>query len=131
MENLESGSLSYIIVEDFLSDLKEEFGRRDNETMKVAELKKVEQKSRMMKKFVQEFRRAVRGSRYERRPLIKEFKRKINKMISVMILDPYGWIKEQLLYQRNTRELNKELFTKQSTLYTPTDGPCQLLCTLP
>ena len=127
MENLESGSLSYIIVEDFLSDLKEEFGRRDNETMKVAELKKVEQKSRMMKKFVQEFRRAVRGSRYERRPLIKEFKRKINKMISVMILDPYGWIKEQLLYQRNTRELNKELFTKQSTLYTPTDGLCQVL----
>ena len=131
MENLESGSLSYIIVEDFLSDLKEEFGRRDNETMKVAELKKVEQKSRMMKKFVQEFRRAVRGSRYERRLLIKEFKRKINRMISVMILDPYGWIKEQLLYQRNTRELNKELFTKQSTLYTPTDGSCQLLCTLP
>ena len=24
----------------------------------------------------------------------------------------------------NIRELNKELFTKQSTLYTPTDGPC-------
>jgi len=52
MENLESESLSYIIVEEFLSDLKEEFGRRDNETMKVAELKKVEQESRMMKKFV-------------------------------------------------------------------------------
>ena len=26
--------------------------------------------------------------------------------------------------REDTRELNKELFTKQSTLYTPTDGPC-------
>ena len=51
-------------------------------------------------------------------------------MSNVMILNPQGWIK-QLLYQRNTRELDKELFTKQSTLYTPTDGLCQLLCTLP
>jgi len=28
-----------------------------------------------MEKFVQEFRTAVRGSRYEERPLVKEFKR--------------------------------------------------------
>ena len=42
MEDLESRSLSYIIVEEFLVDLKEEFGRGDNEVIKVAELKKVE-----------------------------------------------------------------------------------------
>ena len=42
MENLESGSLSYIIVEDFLSDLKEEFGRGNNKMIKVVELKKIE-----------------------------------------------------------------------------------------
>ena len=42
IEDLESGSLSYIIVGEFLSDLKEEFGREDNETIKMAELKKIE-----------------------------------------------------------------------------------------
>ena len=41
MENLESRDLSYVIIGEFLSDLKEKFGSWDNETMKVAELKKV------------------------------------------------------------------------------------------
>ena len=34
-----------------------------------------------MKEFVQEFKRAARGSRYEGRPLIEEFKRGINSEI--------------------------------------------------
>jgi len=38
---LESRSLSYVTVGEFLSDLKEEFSRRDNEMMKVVELKKI------------------------------------------------------------------------------------------
>ena len=42
MEDLESRNLSYTIVEEFLLDLKEEFGGGDNKTMKVAELKKIE-----------------------------------------------------------------------------------------
>ena len=42
IEDLESGSLSYIIVGEFLSDLKEEFGREDDKTIKMAELKKIE-----------------------------------------------------------------------------------------
>ena len=40
--------------------------------IKVTKLKKVEQKSRTMKKFVQKFRR---DSGYEERPFVKEFKR--------------------------------------------------------
>ena len=42
IENIESRSLSYMIVREFLSDLKEEFGGKDNKMIKVAELKKVE-----------------------------------------------------------------------------------------
>jgi len=42
MKDLKSGNLSYVIVGEFLSDLKEEFGKRDNETIKVMELKKIE-----------------------------------------------------------------------------------------
>jgi len=34
-----------------------------------------------MEEFVQEFRRAVRGSKYEERPLVEEFKREINIII--------------------------------------------------
>ena len=53
-------------VEKFLSDLKNKFSGGDNKIMKVEELKKVEQESKMMK----ELRRAVRGSRYEERKAV-------------------------------------------------------------
>ena len=81
MRNLESGSLSYAIVEEFLLDLKEEFDRGDDEIIKMAELKKIEQGSKTMEEFVQEFRRMTRRSRYKRQPLIEEFKREMNRVI--------------------------------------------------
>ena len=37
-----SQHLSYVIVEKFLSDLKKDFDREDNETIKIAKLKKIE-----------------------------------------------------------------------------------------
>ncbi len=43
MEDLKSGNLSYAIVREFLADLKEEFRGEDDKTIKVVELKKVEQ----------------------------------------------------------------------------------------
>ena len=52
LENLEIGELEYVIVEEFLTDLKKEFDRENNKIIKVAELKKVEQENRTMKKFV-------------------------------------------------------------------------------
>jgi len=52
MENLEIGNSVYATVEEFLTDLKQTFKRGDNEIMKVVELKKVEQESKMMKEFV-------------------------------------------------------------------------------
>ena len=42
IENLESESLSYATVGEFLSDLMEEFREGDDEMMKAVELKKVE-----------------------------------------------------------------------------------------
>jgi len=52
LEDLESGNLKYKIVEEFLVNLKKEFKERDNKTMKVTELKRIEQRNRTMKKFI-------------------------------------------------------------------------------
>ena len=52
IKDLESGNLSYITVGEFLTDLKKEFSSGDNEIMKVAELKKVEQESKTIENFV-------------------------------------------------------------------------------
>ena len=81
IEDLENRSLSYATVEKFLLDFKEEFGREENETMKVAELKKVEQEGKTMEKFVQKFRRIAKENKYEERLLIEEFKRGMNGVI--------------------------------------------------
>lgn len=41
-KDLKRGLLNYEAVEEFLEDLKEEFGSRNDKMLKVAELKKVE-----------------------------------------------------------------------------------------
>ena len=65
MEELESGEVEYKSVEEFLATLKKEFEGGEEESVKVAELRKLEQEGRMMEEFVQEFKRAARGSRYK------------------------------------------------------------------
>ena len=68
-------------------ELKREFSGGDNEKMKVVELKKVKQRSRIIKEFVQEFRRIVRGSIYKRRLLIEKFKKDINDVIKHKLME--------------------------------------------
>ena len=81
IKDLEKGLLNYEVVGEFLADLKEELNGGDDEILKVAELKKIKQKSKMMEEFVQEFRKATRESRYKGQLLIEEFKRGINRTI--------------------------------------------------
>ena len=42
LDNLEAGNLKYKIAEEFLTDLRKEFGRENKEVVKVAELKQLE-----------------------------------------------------------------------------------------
>ena len=81
LKDLETGSLEYEIVEEFLADLRKEFGEKEKEAVKVAELKRLKQKEKTIEEFVQEFRRAIKESGYEERPLIEEFKCSINSII--------------------------------------------------
>ena len=74
LEDLEGGLLEYKIVGEFLTDIKREFGGGNEESVKVAELHRLEQRNKTMEEFIQKFRRAARGSGYEGRPLIEEFK---------------------------------------------------------
>ena len=65
---MELENLEYEITEKFLADLKKEFGE-DEKVVKVAELRKLQQEGRIIKEFIQEFRRATRGSDYKERLL--------------------------------------------------------------
>jgi len=79
MEELESGKVEYESAEEFLTSLRKEFGGGEEESVKAAELRKLDQGGKSMEEFVQEFKRAAHGSRYEKRPLVEEFKRGINR----------------------------------------------------
>ena len=78
LEDLERELLEYETVEEFLADIKKEFRGEDEESVKVADLKKLEQRGKMMEEFIQEFKRTARGSSYEKCLLIEEFKQNMN-----------------------------------------------------
>ena len=75
MDELEAEEVEYKTVEEFLANLKREFGGGEEESVKAVELRKLEQGERTIEEFVQEFKRAARGSGYKGRPLVEEFKR--------------------------------------------------------
>ena len=81
LEDLERGLLEYEMAGEFLVDIKKKFRKEDKKSTKVAELRKLEQGSRTMEEFVQEFKRTARGSGYEGRLLMEEFKRGISTTI--------------------------------------------------
>ena len=87
LEDLEVGLLEYKTAGEFLAEIKREFGGEDKETGKIAELKRLEQEGKMMEEFIQEFRRAVRESRYERRSLVEKFKRGMNRTIYQRLME--------------------------------------------
>jgi len=87
LEDLESENLEYEIVGEFLTDLKKEFRGGNEEIVKVTELKRLEQGGKTIEEFVQEFRRAVRESKYEGQPLIEKFKHSINSIILQRLIE--------------------------------------------
>ena len=74
MEELEVGEMEYEMAEELLTVLKKEFGGGEEEVVKVVELRKLEQGGKTIEEFVQEFKRAARGSGYKGRPLVETFK---------------------------------------------------------
>ena len=115
MDELESGEVEYKLVEDFLTSLKKEFGGGKEESVKAAELRKLEQGGRTIEEFVQEFKRVARGSGYEGRSLVEEFKRGMNGGIRRKLMEAENppasieqWYRRATALDRNWRESRRE-----------------------
>ena len=68
-----------------------------------------------MEEFIQEFKRAVRESRYKGRPLVEEFKREMNRAIRRKLMEAENqpgsieqWYKRVTALNRNWRESRRE-----------------------
>jgi len=115
MEELELGKVEYKLTEEFLVSLKKEFGGGEEELMKAAELRKLEQEGRTMEEFVQEFKRAARESGYKGRPLVEEFKQGMNGGIRRKLMEMENplasmeqWYRRATALDRNWRESRRE-----------------------
>ena len=115
MEELESGEVEYESVEEFFTSLKKEFSGGEEKSVKAAELRKMEQGGKTMEEFMQEFKRAARGSGYERRPLVEEFKREMNGGIRRKLMEVENlpasieqWYRRATALDRNWRESRRE-----------------------
>ena len=107
--------MEYETAEEFLTVLRKEFGGGEEEAVKVAELRKLEQEGRTMEEFVQEFKRAVRESGYKERLLVEEFKRGMNRGIRRKLIEAENppasieqWYKRAMALDRNWRESRRE-----------------------
>ena len=83
--------------ERIFAEIKRKFGGGEEELVKAAKLRKMEQGEKMMEEFVQKFKRAARESEYEGRLLIEEFKRGMNRTIRRKLMeaeDQSGFIEQ-------------------------------------
>jgi len=115
MEELESGEIEYETAEKFFTNLRKEFGGGEEESVKAAELRKLEQGGKTMEEFVQEFKRAARGSGYKGWLLVEEFKRGMNGGIRRKLMEAENpptsieqWYRRATALDRNWRESRRE-----------------------
>ena len=69
------------MVKELFTKIWQEFGEFDEESRKVDELRLLEQGSKTVDEYIQEFRRATRGSGYKGRALVEKFKRGLSGVI--------------------------------------------------
>ena len=115
MDEIEAGEVEFESVEEFFTSLKKEFGGGEEESVKAAELRKLEQGGKTMEEFVQEFKRVARGSGYKGRLLVEEFKRGMNGGIRRKLMEVENpptsieqWYRRATALDKNWRESRRE-----------------------
>ena len=81
MDELAKGELEVETAEQLFSKIRNDFGETSEEERKIKQLRTIEQGNRMCDEYIQEFKKVARGSGYEGRPLIEEFKRGLSRVL--------------------------------------------------
>jgi len=81
LDELAKGESEVESVKQLFTKIRNDFGETSEEERKIEQLRTIEQGGRTYNEYVQEFKKVARGSGYEERPLIEEFKRGLNGAI--------------------------------------------------
>jgi len=68
-------------AKQLFAKIRNDFGKTSEKEKKIEQLRTIKQGGRTCNEYIQEFKKVTRGSSYKRRPLIKEFKRRLNGAI--------------------------------------------------
>jgi len=74
LDELAKGESEVESAEQLFAKIRNDFGETSEEERKIEQLRAIKQEGRTCDEYVQEFKKVARGSSYERRPLIEEFK---------------------------------------------------------
>jgi len=81
LDELAKGESEVESAEQLFTKIRNDFGKTLEEERKIEQLRTIEQGGRTCNEYVQEFKKITRGSGYEERPLIEEFKQGLNGAI--------------------------------------------------
>jgi len=81
LDELAKRELEVELAEQLFTKIRNNFGETSEKERKIEQLRTIEQGERTCDEYVQEFKKVTRGSGYEGRPLIEEFKRGLNGSI--------------------------------------------------
>jgi len=81
MDESAKGESEVETAEQLFSKIRNDFGKTSEEERKIEQLRTIEQENRTCDKYIQEFKKVARRSGYEGRPLIKEFKRGLSRVL--------------------------------------------------
>jgi len=81
LDELAKGKSEVKSAKQLFAKIRNDFGETSEKEKKIEQLRTIEQGGRTCNEYIQEFKKVTRGSSYKRRPLIKEFKRGLNRAI--------------------------------------------------
>ena len=81
LDELEKEESEVESVEQLFTKIRNNFGETSEEERKIEQLRTIKQRGKTYNEYVQEFKKVTRESSYKGKPLIKEFKRELNRAI--------------------------------------------------
>ena len=103
------------MAEKLFKKMRNEFEKTEEEERKIEQLRTIEQGNRIYNKYIQQFKKITRESRYERWPFIEEFKRGLNRGIKKKLAETKSpsssieeWQERLVRLDRNQRQSRTE-----------------------
>jgi len=115
LDELSKGESEVELAEQLFTKIRNDFGEMLEEERKIEQLWTIKQGERTCNEYVQEFKKVARGSGYERRPFIEEFKRGLNEAIRRKLVEAEEppttigeWQERAVRLNRNQRQSRVE-----------------------